>query len=63
MHEFLSILGTIALRAIASSLITGIAFAILRFFTQNIKLLLIISVIVWLILIGIIPISFVSHFK
>lgn len=63
MHDFLSILDTIFIRAVISSLVTGLLFAVLRLFMRNIKLLLIVLGVVWLILIGVIPITFISGFK
>lgn len=63
MHDFLSILDTIFIRAVISSLVTGLFFAVLRLFMRNIKLLLIVLGVVWLILIGVIPITFISGFK
>lgn len=63
MHDLLSIGSTIFLRMLLSSLITGLLFAVLRLFFRNIKLLLIVLGVAWLILIGIIPVNFISHFK
>ena len=63
MHDFLSIIDTIFIRAILSSIVTGLLFAVLRLFTRNIKLLLIVLGVVWLILIGVIPVEFISGFK
>ena len=63
MHDLLSIGGTIFLRALLSNIITGLLFAVLRLFFRNIKLLLIVLAVAWLILIGIIPVNFISHFK
>ena len=63
MHDLLSIGGTIFLRMLLSSIITGLLFAVLRLFFSNIKLLLIVLAVAWLILIGIIPANFISLFK
>lgn len=63
MHDLLSIGGTIFFRMLISSLVTGLLFAALRLFFSNIKLLLIVLGIVWLVLIGVIPVNFMSHFK
>lgn len=63
MHDLLSIGGTIFFRMLISSLITGLLFAALRLFFSNIKLLLIVLGIVWLVLIGVIPVNFMSYFK
>lgn len=63
MHDLLSIGETIFFRMLISSLISGLLFAALRLFFSNIKLLLIVLGIVWLVLVGIIPVNFISYFK
>ncbi len=62
MQDIMSFLTPLLIRAVVSSLVTGIGFFVLRLFMNNLKLMLIILGIGWLIVAGIIPMSFIHQF-